>query len=488
MAIPHGSEDHPQKLELDSQVHHTELADDTDFRRRELRVVAKLDLYICPILIILQLISFLDRGNIGYAATQGMIGDLHLVGTQLNTAISLFYPLYILAEFPAALIVKCVGFNRVIPTATLCWGVACLGNGFVKNFAELTICRLLLGLFEGFLFPSLALMLANWYKREEIGLRISYLFVASAMSSAFGGLIAFGILHIDGIAGYPGWRWLYIIEGAITIAIAGLCYFIIPSSYTTAYFLDEDDRALMRRRAELTEAYNGGRGHYTRAEFIMAIRDTKTWLHAIVQVMSLTVLYGFSVFLPIILRFGFDYSVEKSQYLSIPVFFWGSIVYGVCGYLSDRHTRRFLACILCAPLGVVGYAILLGGNHVAVGIKYFACFLIASCAWILGGANLAWVSTNTAPDGKRAASIGLGLSLGNVGGIISGQIYPQTHAPAYTLGHAWSLGAIALCFCLWLVLRYIYHRRETLKERMREGSVAEPDNFSDRSPGYKYEH
>jgi hypothetical protein len=50
-------------------------------------------------------------------------------------------------------------------------------------------------------------MLANWYKREEIGLRISYLFIAAAMASAFGGLIAFGILYMDGVANYPGWRW-----------------------------------------------------------------------------------------------------------------------------------------------------------------------------------------------------------------------------------------------------------------------------------------
>lgn len=179
MTTTRDSEDPPQKPETDSQLQHVELAEtaaDADFKRRELRVVAKLDLYVCPILIALQLISFLDRGNIGFAATQGMIGDLGLEGTQLNTAISLFYPLYILAEFPAALIVKRLGFNRVIPTAALCWGIVCLGNGFVTNFGQLAACRMLLGMFEGFLFPSLTLMLANWYKRDEIGLRISYLF------------------------------------------------------------------------------------------------------------------------------------------------------------------------------------------------------------------------------------------------------------------------------------------------------------------------
>lgn len=244
----------------------------------------------------------------------------------------------------------------------------------------------------------------------------------------------------------------------------------------------------MRKRAEITEAYNGGQGHYTRTEFMMAIKDVKTWVHAIIQVMCLTILYGFSVFLPIILRFGFNFSVEQSQYLSIPVFAWGSVVYGVCGYLSDRFSRRFLACIICAPLGAVGYSMLLGGNHLSVAVKYFACFLIATCAWTMGGANVAWLSTNTAPDGKRAASVGLALALGNIGGIISGQIYPQTMAPAFTLGHAWSLGAICISFCLWWVLRHIYYSRESLKGQIREGAVPEPVDFSDRVPEYKYQH
>ncbi|KAI2627277.1 MFS general substrate transporter [Hypomontagnella submonticulosa] len=491
MSVRRESEDLPEKPELDTQLQQVETAtsaEDADFKRREARVVAKLDLYICPILIVLQLISFLDRGNIGFAATQGMIVDLNLVGTQLNTAVSLFYPLYILSEFPAALIVKRVGFNRVIPAAATCWGLVCLGNGFAKNFGDLVACRLLMGMFEGFLMPSLTLMLANWYKREEIGLRISYLFIASAISSAFSGLIAYAILFMDGAAGYPGWRWLYIIEGSVTVVIAFLCFFIIPTSYTTAYFLNEDDRAVMRKRAELTEAYNGGQGHYTRTDFRLAIKDVKTWVHTIIQIMCLTVMYGFSVFLPIILRFGFNFSVEQSQYLSIPVFFWGSVVYAVAGYLSDRFSRRFLTCIICAPFGMVGYSMLLGGQHLSVGVKYFACFLIATCVWVMGGANIAWLSTNSAPDGKRAASLGLALALGNLGGIISGQIYPQTMAPAYTLGHAWSLGAICISFSLWWVVRHIYYTRESVKESIRNGTAPESTEFSDRAGTYKYQH
>jgi MFS family permease len=82
-----------------------------------------------------------------------------------------------------------------------------MGNGFIQNFGGLIVCRLLIGFFEGCLFPCMTLFLANWYLRQELAQRISYLFIASALSGAFGGLIAFGILYMDGVAGRAGWRW-----------------------------------------------------------------------------------------------------------------------------------------------------------------------------------------------------------------------------------------------------------------------------------------
>jgi sugar phosphate permease len=90
--------------------------------------------------------------------------------------VSIFYVFYILAEIPSSLLAKRLQFNRVIPAVSLAWGVVCLGNGFVQSFAGLAACRLLLGLFEGFLFPSMVLMMANWYRREELGYRVSWVY------------------------------------------------------------------------------------------------------------------------------------------------------------------------------------------------------------------------------------------------------------------------------------------------------------------------
>ncbi|KAH8771607.1 retrograde regulation protein 2 [Diaporthe sp. PMI_573] len=455
-------------------------------RRRESALVRKLDCFIAPVLMLLMLISYLDRGNIGFAATQGMSADIGLKGSQLNTAVSVFYIFYILAEFPTSILVKRLQFNRVIPSVTFCWGVVCLCTGFVQSFGSLVVCRILLGLFEGCLFPAMTLFLCNWYKREELAVRISFLFIASALSGAFGGLLAWAMLGMNGTADMPGWRWLYIIEGIITVAWAACCIFLIPRDFETAYFLNAEDRLLMRRRAEEMETYSGGSSHYGKKDIIEAAKDIKSWLHGVIQIAVVTILYGFGTFLPIIIREGFHYSLVQAQYLVIPVNIWGAVVYAVGAVLSDRYNKRFLPLIICAPFGITGYAILL--CKVSPALQYFGTYLIATACFLCTGGNIAWLSGNCAPDGKRAASLGILLTLTNIGGVVSGQIYQTNAAPEFTLGHAWSLGCLAFAWLGWWLVRWIYLRRQAGKDKaVSEGVGAIPEKYTDRARDFKYQ-
>ena len=109
---------------------------------------------------------------------------------------------------------------------------------------------------------------------------------------------------MDGVAGYPGWRWLYILEGLITLVWAGMCIYLVPKNYQTAYFLDDEDKKIMAIRAELSESYSGGDGHYKMEDLKLACGDTKTWLHGVSQIAVVTILYGFGTFLPIIIKNG----------------------------------------------------------------------------------------------------------------------------------------------------------------------------------------
>ncbi|KAI4702041.1 hypothetical protein J4E81_002402 [Alternaria sp. BMP 2799] len=458
-------------------------------RKKENALRRKLDCFVAPVMMMLMLISYLDRGNIGFAATQGMTTVIGLKGSELNTAVSVFYIFYILAEFPTSLLVKRLQFNRVIPTITFCWGITCLCTGFVQNFAGLVTTRIFLGFFEGCLFPAMTLFLCNWYTREELGIRIAYLFIASALSGAFGGLIAFGILYMNGVAGWSGWRWLYVIEGIITIIWAACCIFLVPKSFETAYFLNDDEKSLMRQRAHRTQAYSDseGSGHYGKADIKEAAKDIKSWAHGLIQIAVVTILYGFGTFLPIIIRNGFNFSTKQAQYLVIPVNIWGAIVYAIGAYLSDRYQTRFLPLILMAPVGIAGYAILL--SPVSPYVQYFATYLVATACFLCTGGNITWLSANCAPDGKRAASLGILLTLTNIGGVVSGQIYQSNAAPKYTLGHAWSLGCLAFAWCGWWIVRAIYRRREKRKNvKLAQGyTMPAGKQYTDREPDFRYQ-
>ncbi|KAI1347842.1 retrograde regulation protein 2 [Xylaria sp. FL0043] len=447
---------------------------ETDERRTiEKALLRRLDLFIVPVLMVLQIVSYLDRGNIGFAATQGM------------TVISVFYIFYILAGFPAALVVKRLHFNRAIPTIAAGWGLICLFTGFVQSFGSLVTTRILLGIFEGCLFPCITLCLCSWYKREELGVRVGLLIVASALAGAFGGLLAWAVLHLDGAANIPGWRWLYIVEGLVTVVWAGLCVVLIPRNYDTAYFLNAEHKALMAKRAKEMEAYSGGSGHYTTADVREAAKDVKTWVHSVAQIATVTILYGFGTFLPIIIKEGFQFSTEQAQYLVIPVNLWGSLVCVIGAVLSDKYSARFLPLAICAPFGIIGYAILL--CDVSSGVQYFATFLIATACFFCTGGNIAWLSVNCAPDGKRAGSLGIQLSLSNIGGVIAGQIYQSNAAPAFTLGHAWSLGSLSVAWLAYWVMWMIYKRRQSCKDNLNAaGDVTAEEMYTDRAPDFKY--
>lgn len=157
--------------------------------------------------------------------------------------------------------------------------------------------------------------------------------------------ILHAVLHTD-----DGDFRLYIIEGLITIVWAAICLFVVPKNFETAYFLSEKDKVVMRRRAEVMASYSGGRGHYKWKDIKMAAVDVKSWVHGVIQICVVTILYGgltlpsgastwlilitmlmvfkttrltrmtsgFGTFLPIILKDGFHYSTIQAQYLVIP--------------------------------------------------------------------------------------------------------------------------------------------------------------------------
>ncbi|KAJ5918907.1 high-affinity nicotinic acid transporter [Penicillium verhagenii] len=424
--------------------------------------VRKLDLAIAPMIGAFNFLSFIDRSNIGFADTQGMSEDLNLKGDELNVvAISIFYVFYVLSELPISMVAKRWRFERVLPILTIAFGAVTLGSGWMTNYASLAATRLVLGLFQGCLFPCLALFVANWYKREELAVRMAFLFASSALAGAFGGLVAFGIYHMDGAAGIP-----------------------VPGSFETAWFLDDDDKVAMRRRAEAMHQYSGGRGHFGFKHILWAAKDIKTWLHACLQFCVITPLYGFNNFLPIIIEDGLGFSSVQAQYLVIPdliralryciVQIWGAIVYMIIAWSSDRLQRRYIFVMIFGSITALGYVLIL--CPIPAGVQYFSTFLITTGMYIIAGINLSWASLNSAPDGKRGATMGITLTLTDLAGVVVGQIYPSHDKPKYYLGNGWSLGTLVTALVLFTAVKKVYDHRNLNKRSEDDVQGAEWDD------------
>ena len=83
-----------------------------------------------------------------------------------------------------------------------------MAMGFVQSYSALLATRFLLGVFEAGTSAGCTLVISNYYKRFELPSKIAIWYLSGLCGSAFGGLLAYGIAHMDGDAGYSGWRWM----------------------------------------------------------------------------------------------------------------------------------------------------------------------------------------------------------------------------------------------------------------------------------------
>ncbi|SCU82275.1 LAME_0C00430g1_1 [Lachancea meyersii CBS 8951] len=412
----------------------------------EAALVRKLDRRLLPMLAFMYFLSSLDRSNIGNAYTSGMKEDLHLTSRQYSNAVSVFYSTYLAAELPAVWLLKIARPRYYMSGLVLAWSLITLFSGFVQKYESLLATRVLLGAFEGGFFPAMTLLITMTYKPQEQAKRIAFFFGSSALSGAFGGLIATGLASVNNAGGLEGWRWLYIIEGLISVFASVWLFFGLPDSLDNLKFLNSKEHALMNARAKQRVQYMGENPAFSWKEVLLAIKDFKTYFAFIIQFCQDTILYGFSTFLTAILKLGLGYDSRKAQYMSVPVYLLAAIVFMISAYVSDRFKVRGPVFFAYNLLGATGYIILLTVKHDAV--KYFACYLITFSLYTGTGLNITWLTNNVAPHYKRATALGLNQTLGNLSGAIVGQVY--TKSP-YVLGNSFSLGCIVLSNILTLV-------------------------------------
>ncbi|CAF0880085.1 unnamed protein product [Adineta steineri] len=410
-----------------------------------------------------QLIMEANGGSTPPTKLDGLMESLKLTSIQYNTCLSIFYITYVAFEIPSNLVLKKLRPSRWIPMIMIAWGIVVTLMGLVHSYGGLVACRLVLGAAESGLFPGAAFYLSSWYKRREFSWRLSILFSACALAGAFGGVLAFGIGQMRGIGGQEGWRWIFYIEGTVTVIIGVAAFFLIndfPSDRPKFLTEEECDRTITRLQ---NDAGPGAGEHFSWKQVRAAFLDWKIYIFCLCDISLIVPFSSLSLVSPTIVQ-GLGFRSYRAQLMTAPPFVFASITTMITAYFSDRYARRAIFIIFWVIVVIIGFIILIVAQNLS--IKYFAVFLaiggITPCVAIC----IAFISCNISPHTKRATALAFMISVGNCGGLIGGQIYRSQDGPRFILGHGINLGCCVLglisVIILFIGLRLENHRRDRL--------------------------
>ncbi|KAF2868954.1 major facilitator superfamily domain-containing protein [Massariosphaeria phaeospora] len=452
----------------------------------EKRLLRKCDLHVLPPLFVLFLVAFLDRVNIGNAKIQGLTEDLHLQNSDYNIALFVFFIPYILFEVPSNLVLKRLAPSTWLALIMVLWGISTIGMGLVNTFSGLVAMRALLGFFEAGLFPGCVYLISMYYKRYELQWRITLFFAAGIIAGAFGGLLAFAIAKMDGIRGYRGWRWIFIIEGLMTLLIGIAAKFWVTDWPETASFLTEPERALLIARL----SQDSGDAIMNRLDKPAArriFRDPKIYLGTVAYFGIVNTGYAGSFFIPTIVK-ELGYTSSAAQIRSIPIFVVATVTAIVAAWITDRLRHRYFFCIFGLCVASVGYILLLAQAHLSAAVKYFALFLVVPGGYITQPILVVWMSNLVSGHYKRSVSAAMQVGFGNIGGIVASNVFLQRESPTYRTGYGVSLGLLWICGVACTALFFLVraeNRKRDRGERDYRLSEADADNLGDDHPGFR---
>jgi MFS family permease len=210
-----------------------------------------------------------------------MYEDLNLHGLQYNAALAIFFVPYALFEVPSNIVLKMLRPSIWISILMLSWGTVMTLMGLTNSYSGLLTARFFLGVAESGFFPAATYLLTIWYRRYEVQRRMSVFYAAASLSGAFSGLLAYAIEHMDGIAGLAGWKWIFILEGLVPVAMAFVLWFLMPDNPETARFLNKEEKEFVINRIALETG--SGHGRVTNNDkirthhIIAAFKEWKIW-------------------------------------------------------------------------------------------------------------------------------------------------------------------------------------------------------------------
>ncbi|KAG4441298.1 hypothetical protein IFR05_003226 [Cadophora sp. M221] len=450
------------------------------------KLLRKVDIRLLPFLILMYLLNFLDRSNLAQARLGTLEADLGMTGTDFNLATSILFVGYLTMQLPSNLLITRVRPSIYLGGVMTLWGVVSAAQAGTKSFSGLLACRIMLGVTEAPFFPGAIMLLSSWYTRQELAHRISWFYSGNALANMFGGLLAAGILgNLDGAHGITGWRWLFIVEGVITIGVAFASIFVLPDFPATAEWLSDEERHFAQWRM----VDDAKESDDTNATGLMdglklALKDYRLYIFIIFQHLSL-LSQTFQYFFPTIVN-TLGFNKITTLLLTAPVWFATFLVSLLVTWTSGKSGDRSLHIICLMMVSLIGNIIVISAT--STGARFFAMFLMPMGAVSAYQIIVAWVANSfIRPNVKRSASIAICNMIGNTASIYGSYMYPKSDGPRYLAGGAAVAGICFIVAALAFVLRLVHIKENKKLERAEaEGLDREQSAGVGRRLGFRY--
>jgi MFS family permease len=376
--------------------------------------MSKMARRLMPILVVMFLISFIDRQNVGFAKLQ-MAHSLGMTEAAFGLASSLFFIGYLLFEVPSTLALHRFGARVWLSRIMLTWGVITILMGFTTSMQVFCALRFALGIAEAGFYPGVIYYLTLWFPQSYRARVLGVFTLGSALANMLGSMLGGGLLSLSGVGGLEGWQWVFIATGLPAVLVAIAAFRLLPASFREARFLNSREKQVVAMALERERPADAAQEHPWRA-----LTDFRVMLFAATYMLMSTSLYGVTYWLPTLVK-SFGVSSAVNGFLSMLP--WGIAVLLLL-YLPGKLRRAkgvLRAMALVAGLGVIGFtcSLLLPTTP----LRFIALVLGGSCIPLLYPCF--WSMPPRYFSGARAAaSVAAINSIGNLGGFFSQNLMP----------------------------------------------------------------
>ncbi|KAK9491781.1 major facilitator superfamily domain-containing protein [Lipomyces doorenjongii] len=422
----------------------------------------KMDLFLLLYIILSYLIKTLDSTNINNAYVSGMQEELSLYGNELSLFSTFFSVGYFLGSVPSQILINRIRPSLVIPSIEIIWSAVTMATAGCHNARSIYGVRLIMGFLEASIFPSFSHIIGSWYTPEELGKRYSLFYMAQPLANMFSGYIQAGVYtSMNGLAGLSGWRWLFIIDGVVSIPVAAYGFIALPDYPTKchAFYLSERELLIANMRMDRT-----GRKPPVKITLQSFLSMWKTWRpYLFLPLYNLDLLTFYFLYFNLWLKSLKIYSVQEINVIPTGGYAIALVSGYVLGSISDAIGMRWPGWIFAVCCKLVGSAILAVWD-VGFHAKMFG-FMIGYIGYAGFPLLLTWASEAFQDDPQsRGVLVGWGNTINMIFGFWwAVVVYPAEQAPTYTVGYKLIAPMAGLELVLIGLFYYMIKREQKLK-------------------------